>query len=184
MYQEYIDKKAGDIAERDFLVMEGSVYIADAARAMREEGVSSLLVSMTSDAKPVGIITERDILYRLVADNRSPFKTVLKDIMSSPLITIDESVTVKDAIILMRKHSIRRIPVTKEEKIIGLLTLKSVVGDSHKKSVVLAEVEQGTVEVECPYCGSRFDNKDDLSNHIDRLHLGSGGLLEGDLRQW
>jgi signal-transduction protein with cAMP-binding, CBS, and nucleotidyltransferase domain len=183
MYQEYADKKAGDIAERDVLVMDESTCIADAARAMRQKGVSSVLVSRTANIEPVGIITERDILYRLVAEHRSPFKTVLKEIMSTPLIVIEESTLVKDAIALMRKNGIRRMPVTKEGKIVGMLTLKSVVGDSREKSIELIEVEQRAGKFACPYCGSKFDSKDDLSKHIDRLHLGSG-LLEGDLRQW
>ncbi|WP_187147450.1 CBS domain-containing protein [Candidatus Nitrososphaera gargensis] len=185
MYQEYADKKAGDIAERDILVMDESAYVADAARAMRQKGVSSVLVSRKAAMEPIGIITERDILYRLVAEHRSPFKTVLKDVMSSPLIVVDESATVKDAIVLMRKNGIRRMPVTKEGKVVGMLTLKSVVGDSREKSIELIDVElPATIsKVACPYCGSRFENKQDLSKHIDRLHLGSG-LLEGDLRQW
>ncbi len=91
MYQEYADKKAGDVVERDVLVMDESTCIADAARAMRQKGVSSVLVSRTAAEEPEGIITERDILYRLVAEHRSPFKTVLKEIMSSPLVVIDES---------------------------------------------------------------------------------------------
>lgn len=185
MYQEFADKKAGDIAERDVLVMDESTCVADAARAMRQKGVSSVLVSRASSMEPAGIITERDILYRLVAEHRSPFKTVLKEIMSSPLIVIDGSAPVKDAIVLMRKNGIRRMPVTKEGKIVGMVTLKSVIGDSQKNSIELIEVELPTAisKVACPYCGSKFENKEDLSKHIDRLHLGSG-LLEGDMRQW
>jgi signal-transduction protein with cAMP-binding, CBS, and nucleotidyltransferase domain len=185
MYQEYADKKAGDIAERDVLVMDESVCLSDAARAMREKGVSSVLVSRTVAMQPVGIVTERDILYRVVAEHRSPFKTVLKEVMSSPLVIIDESAPVKDAVVLMRKHGIRRMPVTREGKIVGMLTLKSIIGDSHEKSIELIDVELPAAisKVACPYCGSKFESKQDLSKHIDRLHLGSG-LLEGDLRQW
>jgi signal-transduction protein with cAMP-binding, CBS, and nucleotidyltransferase domain len=150
---------------------------------MRQKGVSSVLVSRAAAKEPAGIITERDILYRLVAEHRSPFKTVLKEIMSTPLIVIEESALVKDAIALMRKNGIRRMPVTKEGKIVGMLTLKSVIGDSREKSIELIEVEQRAGKLACPYCGSKFESKDDLSKHIDRLHLGSG-LLEGDLRQW
>ncbi|MEW6604721.1 MAG: CBS domain-containing protein [Thermoproteota archaeon] len=181
----YADKKAGEIAEKDVLMMDESVCLADAARAMRQKGVSSVLVYKTADMQPAGIVTERDILYRVVAEHRSPFKAVLKDVMSSPLVTIDESAPVKDAIILMREHGIRRMPVTKDGKIVGMLTLKSIIGDSHKRNIALADVELPTAisNVACPYCGSKFENNQDLSKHIDRLHLGSG-LLEGDLRKW
>ena len=55
----------------------------------------------------------------------------------------------------------------------------------------LAEIESPTpgssaeqvIRIVCPYCESKFDNKADLSKHIDRIHLGSG-LLEGDMRKW
>lgn len=134
--------------------MDELVCLADAARAMRQKGVSSVLVSRTVDMQPVGIVTERDILYRVVAEHRSSFKTVLKEVMSSPLVTIDELAPVKEAVVLIRKNDIRRIPVTKEGKIIGMLTLKSVIGDAHKKSIELIEVQQGGAEkVACPTAG-------------------------------
>ncbi|HEX7033672.1 MAG TPA: CBS domain-containing protein [Nitrososphaera sp.] len=81
--EEYADKRAGDIAKEAILVMDESVCVADAARAMRQKGVSSVLVSRNGSREPVGIVTEREIVYRLVAEHRSPFKTILKDIMSS-----------------------------------------------------------------------------------------------------
>lgn len=185
MYQEYADKKAAEAAETDIVVLDESVSIADAVKAMREKGVSSVLVSRTVDMQPVGIVTERDILYRVIAEHRGPFKTTLKEIMSSPLVTIDGSELVKDAVVLMRKNAIRRMPVTKEGKVVGMLTLKLITGDSHEKRIELIDVELPTAisKIVCPYCQSKFENKQDLSKHIDRLHLESG-LLEGDLRRW
>lgn len=185
MYPEYVDKKAADVAETDLIVLDESVCIADAARAMREKRVSSVLVHRTVDMQPVGIVTERDILYKVVAEHRGPFKTALKEVMSSPLITIDGSASVKDAVVLMRENAIRRIPVTKEGKVVGMLTLKSIIGDSHEKNIELIDVELPVAisKIVCPYCQSKFENKQELSKHIDRLHLGSG-LLEGDLRRW
>jgi len=184
-HNEYTDKKAGEIAEKDVLIMDESSCLADAARAMRQKGVSSVLVSKGADTQPAGIVTDRDILYRVVAEQRSPFDTVLKDVMSSPLVTINESASVNEAVLLMRKNAIRRLAVLKAGKIVGMLTLKSIVGDSHEKSIELVDIEVPTEvsKVVCPYCGSKFEDKMDLSKHIDRLHLGSG-LLEGDSRRW
>jgi len=185
MYQEYADKKAADVAETNIVIMDEEVCIADAARAMRKKGVSSVLVSRTLDMQPVGIVTERDILYRVVAEHRGPFKTPLKSVMSSPLVTIDGSALVKDAVILMRKNGIRRLPVTNGGKILGMLTLKSIIGDSHERRIELIDLDLPAAKsnAACPYCGSEFASNQDLSKHIDRLHLGSG-LLEGDLCKW
>ncbi len=153
---------------------------------MRKKGVSSILVGRDNQ-HVLGTVTERDIVYRVVAESKSPFKTTLKEIMSSPVITVDEETTVKDSIALMRQNGIRRVPVVKRGQVLGVLTLKSIIGNNRNESIELAEVElPDTVEnktIMCPYCQSRFPDKQELSNHIDRLHLGSG-LLEGDLRQW
>lgn len=185
MYHEYADKKAGDLANTGTVVLDESISIADAARTMREKGISSVLVSSTADMHPVGIVTDRDILYSVVAEHRGPYKTPLKDVMSSPLVTIDGSKLVKDAVVLMRANAIRRLPVTKDGKLVGMLTLQSIMGDSQERRIDLIDVElpAATSKVTCPYCQSKFDSKQDLSKHIDRLHLGSG-LLEGDLRRW
>lgn len=182
MQASYLDRKAIDVAEKDVVVLDESTSVAEAVKTMRQKGVSSIFVSRGDIL--VGIITERDILYRVVAENRGPFKTVLKDVMSFPLVSIDGLTTVKQAVSMMRQKGIRRLPVISKGKAVGIVTLKSVVGNIPEQSIELAEVDipVNKAEVSCPYCGSHFENKDDLSKHIDRLHIGSG-LLEGDMRQ-
>jgi len=77
--------------------------------------------------------------------------------------------------------------VLDDGKIIGVVTLMSIVGNAPSRSVDLAEIEipaiQSNLSIRCPYCQSEFTDKSELSSHIDRIHLGSG-LLEGDLRNW
>jgi CBS domain-containing protein len=177
--------KSVDYAERNIVVLEEETSVAEAAKQMRKNGVMSVLVARAGSC--VGIVTEKDMLYRVVAENRGPFKTPLKNVMSTPLITIDAEAPLRDAIMLMRSKYVRRLPVTSGGKVIGLLTLRSLVGNLRSQSIELAELEipnasisSGTI---CPYCNSKFLSKDEMSKHIDRLHLGAG-LLEGDLRQW
>ena len=140
-----------------------------------------------------------DILYRVVAENKNPFKTTLKEIMSSPLITIDEESIIANAISLMRSKHIRRLAVKKKssnqqasnDAISGVITLMSIVGNNPNETINFPEVELPSssaiparkIMIICPYCQSKFEDKDQLSKHIDRIHLGSG-LLEGDLRKW
>lgn len=178
---DYLTKKTADLAEKNIVAADENTIVADAVKVMRDQGVTSILVSRQDN--PIGIVTERDVLYRVLAQNVGPFKATLKDIMSSPLISIDESSTVKDAILVMRKNNIRRMPVTRAGKIVGMLTLRSIFGNSAQGATELPEIDISSKQIMCPYCGSKFESKQDLSTHIDRLHLGSG-LLEGDLRQW
>jgi len=181
MQSDYLDSRAADAAEQA-VVLDESVTVAEAVKMMREKDVSSVFVSRKGDKMPVGIVTERDVLYRVVAANMGPFKITLKDVMSSPLVTIGEGATVRDAVTLMRSKGIRRLPVIRAGEMSGVITLKTVVGNIPSRSVELAHIEN-KAKTACPYCGSKFEDNDDLSKHIDRIHLGSG-LLEGDLRNW
>lgn len=187
MYSTSLSQNIGDLIEKDFATLDENTTIVDGAKVMKDRGISSVLVRGTSG--PVGIITERDIIYRAVAENKDLLKTTLKEIMGFPLVTIYEESSVATAISLMRERGIRRLPVKNaNDTIIGIVTLMSIVGNSPSYKVDLAEIEvphntNTKITIRCPYCQSTFEEKDQLSKHIDGIHLGSG-LLEGDMRKW
>jgi signal-transduction protein with cAMP-binding, CBS, and nucleotidyltransferase domain len=180
--EDYMDRNVAEVAEQA-VVLDESVCVAEAVKIMREKDVSSVFVSRKGEEMPVGIVTERDVLYRVVAANMGPFKVTLKDVMSSPLVTIGDSATVREAVALMRSKGIRRLPILRGGEMAGVITLKTLVGNIPSRSVELAHVEAASSGNSCPYCGSKFEDKEELPRHIDRIHLGSG-LLEGDMRQW
>ena len=72
------------------------------------------------------MVTERDILYRVLAQDKDPSSNLLKDVMNYPLIFNDENSSIKDGICLMRNRYIRRLPIKKEGKVIGIATLKRI----------------------------------------------------------
>jgi CBS domain-containing protein len=240
MYSTSLNQAVGSLVEKNSLLLSEEAIVSDAVIAMREKGVSSVLVtsdhsrsshtkfsetehtslSWESAHSIEGIVTERDILYRVIAEKKDPTKVTLGDIMSSPIIAVDEQLSLKDAISLMRSKHIRRLLVTSSQRReepessstveqesnavvpIGIVTLMSIAGNLPTEHLDLAEVEipssvyknssasadtknkdSERIMIVCPYCESKFDNKKDLSKHIDRIHLGSG-LLEGDVRQW
>jgi CBS domain-containing protein len=96
------------------------------------EAVSGMLSSMVvkdigavivvEEGNPVGIITEKDVLERVIMKNRDMYTTIAKDVMSSPLISIESERPIKEAIELMRKHNIRRLAVTAKGALVGLVT--------------------------------------------------------------
>lgn len=184
MQGDLIGKKVGELANSNMLVMEESAIVAQAAKAMKKKDSSCVFVSRKDTKDLVGIITERDVLYRVVAESIGPFKITLNEIMRAPLISIDESATAMEAVNLMRKEGIRRLAVKRNGEIFGFVTLLSVAGNVPSQSVGIGQIETSpsNSEIACPYCGSGFESKQDLSKHVDRLHIGSG-LLEGDLRQ-
>jgi CBS domain-containing protein len=194
MYSTSSRQRIGDLIKTELVTLPEDSIVYDAVRTMKDKGISSILVrSVSSEKNPLvtGIVTERDILYRVIGGNKGPYKTILRDVMSSPLVTIDEGASVTEAISLMRSLKIRRLLVVRREKTkevqLGLVTLMSIIGNVPTESLDLAEIEspspgkaiEKVVEIVCPYCESKFENKSDLSKHIDRIHVGSG-LLEGD----
>jgi|SRR6187200_781782 CBS domain-containing protein len=190
----HLSQRIESIAEKNYVTLSEDTLVGEAAKVMRGKDVLSILVTTSKNSnEPIGIVTERDILYRVVAENKDPFKVTLKNVMSSPLITIAEEESVRDAILLMRSKHIRRLVVKKpggSNNITGIITLMSIVGNVPSDKVDLAEVEMpaNVFEIEaakiiCPYCQSQFKDKAEMSKHIDRIHIGSG-LLEGDMRRW
>jgi CBS domain-containing protein len=190
----HLSQRIESIAEKNYVTLSEDTLVGEAAKVMRDKDVLSILVTTSKNSnEPIGIVTERDILYRVVAENKDPFKVTLKNVMSSPLITIAEEESVRDAILLMRSKHIRRLVVKKpggSNNITGIITLMSIVGNVPSDKVDLAEVEMpaNVFEIEaakiiCPYCQSQFKDKAEMSKHIDRIHIGSG-LLEGDMRRW
>jgi signal-transduction protein with cAMP-binding, CBS, and nucleotidyltransferase domain len=207
LYSNSLSQKVGELIDRDFATQYEDANIADATRLMNSKNTSSIIVRLRNSEEPIGIVTDRDILYRVVAEGKDPSKVMLKEIMSSPLHTVGKDVLVKDAVSIMRNKGIRRLVIMNKNKsaetdlsspakdsgkieVLGVLTLMSIVGESSNQSISLADIdisdniiESKNIAIVCPYCGSKFDNKNDLSTHIDRIHIGSG-LLEGDTRQW
>lgn len=186
-----LSQKVSDLAEKDFTALDENITIDEAAKIMRNKGSTSILVTNNRSGKPIGIITERDILYRVVAENRAPSKTRLKKLISSPLTTIDEKSSLKDAISLMMSRGIRRLPVMQGDNIIGIVNVMSIIGHIYEeKANVDGETGGSAMNIlvkdtilTCPYCQSIFKDKVEMSKHIDRIHVDSG-LLEGDLRRW
>jgi CBS domain-containing protein len=120
-------------AKKDFVSLDENTLVAEAARIMYERDVCSVIVTRNDTnnliRKSVGIITARDILHRVVAQSKGPFKLTLKDIMSTPLITINTDAPTNGAILLMKSKNITRLPVINEAgEILGVVSLKAILG--------------------------------------------------------
>jgi signal-transduction protein with cAMP-binding, CBS, and nucleotidyltransferase domain len=120
-----------DIVDTAFVTLDENTLVAEAAKALYAQERCTIVVTHlnpgTGQRTPVGIITERDIIFRVVAQNRGPFKIMLKDIMSAPIITIDGDRSVEEAIEILNKHKINRLPVVHDSSIIGIVTSEMIV---------------------------------------------------------
>jgi len=91
-----------------------------AVNEMVKNNIGAIIVVM--DSKPVGILTERDVLGKVVLPLKDMNQTLVKDVMSEPIILIEAGRSIKEALDLMHKHSIRRLAVTKDGALVGLIT--------------------------------------------------------------
>jgi CBS domain-containing protein len=101
------------------------------------ETVSSIAEKMTSSnigavivmkgGVPTGIITEKDIIAKVVRNHKDPEKTLAQDVMSSPLISVEVNTNVKDALKLMRLKEIRRLAITREKRLVGLVSERRLI---------------------------------------------------------
>jgi CBS domain-containing protein len=154
--------------------------IYQAAVAMKQSGATEAVVM--KGGEPVGIITERDIVYKVVARGLVPQQVKVKDVMSSPVESVEENTKVLDAISKMSKLGLRRLGVTRNGKLVGMVTQKAMVAGPVEQHVVLPELAHPE-RLSCPYCGATLKDQHELSKHIDQVHLGLG-LLEGNTSKW
>ena len=114
----------GDMMTKQLEMIGESASIQDAAKKMRDTNVSSLVV-IDSKTRPIGLVTERDIVRKACVNDVSTSKIMNKDIMSSKLITIDLNSSASAAVDLMVRNNIRHLLVVDKdhtEKPIGMIT--------------------------------------------------------------
>jgi signal-transduction protein with cAMP-binding, CBS, and nucleotidyltransferase domain len=174
------DLPVSDYMSTGFVRVGFNDSVTDAAKAMQKAGATEAVVMREDD--PVRIVTERDILYKVVAAGLDPSAVRVREVMSAPVATINSASKVVVALAKMSKLGVRRLGVTKKGKFVGLVTQKSMLSSGLEQHVVLPELASPNALV-CPYCGASIGTRNELSRHIDHAHLGMG-LLEGDLSKW
>ena len=114
--------------------MPGTASVHEAARAMRDQEIGDVIV--IEHHQVCGIITDRDIAVRVVAEAKDPATTALADICSHSLLTVTPTDSVEHAVRLMRTHAIRRLPVVEEGKAVGIVSLGDLAVERDPDSVL------------------------------------------------
>jgi len=110
-----------EIMTRDPRTVNGSDTVTDAARLMRDSDIGDVIV--VDDGQVSGIVTDRDIVIRGVAEGRDPDSTEVSDVHTASVETIEPDASVDDAVSLMREKDIRRLPVAKNGRPVGIVSL-------------------------------------------------------------
>ena len=103
------------------VVLPGTASVHEAARAMRDAEIGDVIVLEHNEV--CGIVTDRDIVVRLVAEAQDPATTTLADLCSHALVTVHPTDSLEAAVRLMRTHAIRRLPVVDGGQAVGIVSL-------------------------------------------------------------
>ena len=117
--------KVEDVMVEKVVTIEASKNAREAVRLMNKHEIGCLVVTMKG--KPVGIITERDFLKRVLAKSKNPEKVKIREIMSAPLMTAEPDMDVEDATKFMFRMNIKKLPIIKGQKLVGLVTFTDLV---------------------------------------------------------
>jgi CBS domain-containing protein len=107
------------------VTVSADASVMDAVHTMHEEHIGA--VAVVDNGRLAGIFSERDLMYRVVRQRRDPDLTRVGDVMTSPVITIQRSMTADDALRLMDEKQIRHLPVVNVDgKLSGMLSIRSL----------------------------------------------------------
>ena len=144
---------------RPIITIDASATVVEASKNMAESNRGSVVV--TSGGKTVGLLTERDILRRVVARNRDPSTTRVRGVMTKSPITIGKDRPLREAIDLLNRKGVRRMLLTDKGKIVGIFTIRDVVKHIRicvycgKDIMSFLESAKPEAYVECE-CGSMY----------------------------
>jgi CBS domain-containing protein len=122
---EYMAKSIREVMTPNPQSVEPSTTVVEAARLMRDSDVGSLPV--VENGKVIGMVTDRDIAIRAVAEGKDPQGTNVGDVSSGDLVTIDPQQDLSEALRLMARHQVRRLPVVEEDgRLVGVVAQADV----------------------------------------------------------
>jgi CBS domain-containing protein len=142
---------AGELCNRKVVTATRETSISEAARLMRDSHVGSLIVIDISDnrAEPVGILTDRDIVVEVLAENIDPNIVTVGDIMTSAVLKVCEHDSILETAQRMRARGVRRVPVVSNQReLVGVLAQDDILGLLSEELSLLVKVTTREFEQE------------------------------------
>ena len=127
-----------DIMAKNIKTVKPDDSVHSAVQKMIKFGIGSVIV--ISSGRPIGIITETNVMMRIVGPRMDPATVWVKDIMTSPLVTIEQTAAVEEAAKIMADKNISRLPVTNGKKLVGLISSTDIVKANPTQMGILDEL--------------------------------------------
>jgi CBS domain-containing protein len=167
-----------DVMSSPVVTVDEDATVDKAAQLMADDHIGCILVT-GKEGKPLGIITESDFVTRVLAKNIQPSKLTVKDMMTSPLITIDPDETLSEAARRMSQLNVRRLGVMYKGNLVGIISSKDILGIMPELIDIIQEkarIEGRTAEEEaqesaplagyCDQCGRWSDDLTEVEGNF------------------
>lgn len=158
--------KVGDVMTKGVIYVRPDENIQKVAQIIKKNDIDSVLV--IEDGKGKGIITDRDIILKVVAEGKHPKSTLASDVMTSPLLTIAPNVGIEEAARMMRDKGVRRFAVKEDDNIIGVFSefdlvrvepaMHLLIKEHSRFDVADLSARVGTISGTCESCGNYSEN--------------------------
>ena len=117
--------RVSDIMVKTPITISPAMRVDEVAHLMREKKISSVI--LVTNGKPVGVVTERDLVHRVLAAGKEPGSLMAADICSKPVIAVSVHTLIEDAVAIMNEHQIRRLIVIDDfDHVAGIVTTDDV----------------------------------------------------------
>jgi len=123
-----------DVMTADPITVAAGDQVVEAAKRMRDAAVGSMIVTDGEEIR--GIVTDRDIAVRLVAEGRDPTQTTVQEIVSADPVTVEPDTAIEAAIAVMSERAIRRLPVVEQGRPVGIVSLGDLAIDRDPNSAL------------------------------------------------
>ena len=131
-----------DIMTKPVIVIRSSATVENAIWLMRTKRVRALIVEEFYDQGPYGILTERDIIYNVIAKGRSPHFVRVSQIMRRPCISMPMDATLQEAAKIFSETGIHRAPVIENDQLLGIVSLTDILMKGHPGALSRDELSQ------------------------------------------
>jgi len=119
-------KPLKEILNRNVITIGPTASVSEAAYLMMSEDIGAVIV-VDEEMSPVGIITDRDLVISVIAEGRIPEEIVVEEVMSKDLVYVDEDTNILDILSTLSEYSIRRMPVTKDGRLTGIVSVDDLI---------------------------------------------------------
>jgi len=122
--------KARDIMTKDVVTVDGNATVAEAVELMKKKGIRALIVERRGPEDAYGIVTQRDIAYKVFAQRKDPKVVKVHEIHSKPLVVVNPDLDVIYVARLMANFGLSRAPVIFEQKVQGIVSVSDIINKS------------------------------------------------------